>query len=406
MPAARSLHFGPWLVDCACTALVMLSTASSGGPGCTKCGSCTRQVDAELSREATHRRPLAAFLARIQKSPLLRIEAQKQLEGHTKTECLMQIRFLPQRRSTPKRRPNRRWIECPLFSARRLPPDVTIELWLLDASRHLAGRACPPGGEPIVLGFHDYTKVLERKVARVGEGLYRLVARDTRGRIRARRDFEAAFWLSPEPEERTYKPRSEVERVSDELKAVKARLREAEQARDAALQAAERLTAAVAERDAQIELLEDDLDAAHERITKVRRLNAQRVERSAGPGGGDSIDRQHEAAASVEAAREGERQGAAVGRPANTGRRYIRAREQPDPRSAGESPRVASPGRDFTGGASTASARRSKAGGADDIASMLGFVERAVGLGRQLAEEHKSTPDDNEGASPDAEDGS
>ena len=189
----------------------------------------------------------------------------------------MQIRFIAPRRPRKTRRTYpKSYRMCPLLGERKIPNNARIELWLLGAERRLVARATNRSGERVEFDAFDNTDALDAVVCAIGEGLYRLIARDRRGRIRARRDFEAARRLAPERDRRRYEPRTEAERMAAELEATKARLAEAEEERDAAREAAAMLKAAVVERDGQIEALEDAVDAYQKRLAMVRRLHARR----------------------------------------------------------------------------------------------------------------------------------
>lgn len=189
----------------------------------------------------------------------------------------MQIRFIaPRRPRKTRRKYPKSYRTSPLLGERKVPSDTRIELWLLDAERHLVARATNRSGERVEFDAFDDTDALEAAVCVVGEGLYRLIARDRRGRIRARRDFEAARRLTSERDHRRYQPRTEAERMAAELEVTKARLADAEEARDAARQEAAALKAAVIERDVQIEALEDAVEAYQKRLAMVRRLHARR----------------------------------------------------------------------------------------------------------------------------------
>lgn len=185
----------------------------------------------------------------------------------------MQIRFLPsRRRSKSKRRVPAEAVACELLEYRRIHRDARLEVWLLDADRRETDRARGCDETPITLPLTADIYDLRLIVIRLGDGLYRLTARGPKGRIIARRDLEAARLLPSAGGRQGYAARTEVERLKAALEAAEAAKVEAEQARNLAEAQAVALRAAVADRDAQIEALEDALIVERERHERARRV--------------------------------------------------------------------------------------------------------------------------------------
>lgn len=185
----------------------------------------------------------------------------------------MQIRFLPSRhRTKSKRRVPAEAIVCELLERRRIQRDARLEVWLLDADRRETDRARgydkTPVTLPVTANIHDLRLI----AIRLGEGLYRLTARGSKGRIIARRDFEAARLLPSSGERHGYAARTEVEQLKAALEAAEDAKVRAEQARDAAEAQVVALRAAVADRDTQIEALEEALIIEREHRERARRV--------------------------------------------------------------------------------------------------------------------------------------
>ena len=187
----------------------------------------------------------------------------------------MYIRTLPPSRRSRNRRRNGRWIRCAILDRQWVAPNASIDLYLLDEKRREVQRACDAGGAPI--NFHADSSAwdLERVVDRLGEGLYRLVARDPAGRILVRRDFAAARWSMPEVGARQYAPRTEVETLRAELAEARQLNESVAAERDAMREEIEALKAALAERAAMIDALEGEVERRGEQLDRARRLYAQ-----------------------------------------------------------------------------------------------------------------------------------
>ena len=187
----------------------------------------------------------------------------------------MYIRTLPPSRRSRNRRRNGRWIRCAILDRQWVAPNASIDLYLLDEKRREVQRACDAGGAPI--NFHADSSAwdLERVADRLGEGLYRLVARDPAGRILVRRDFAAARWSMPEVGARQYAPRTEVETVRAELAEARHHNESMAAERDAMRAEIEALKATLAEREAMVGALEGEVERRGEQLDRARRLYAQ-----------------------------------------------------------------------------------------------------------------------------------
>lgn len=183
----------------------------------------------------------------------------------------MHIRTLPSSRSRWKKRPNGHWIRCAILDHKHVHPRAVIGLYLLDDKRRETERAVDDRGEPIALGPRSSKSDLVLAIRRYGEGRYRLVARNAKGHILARRDFVAAIFAS-DLDAATHKPRTEVEHLKAELTAVRQTAVAAQSERDAARAEAVELRQQLDERDRQLEALETALDERDEQLARARRL--------------------------------------------------------------------------------------------------------------------------------------
>lgn len=183
----------------------------------------------------------------------------------------MHIRTLPSSRSRWKKRPNGHWIRCAVLDHKHVHPRAVIGLYLLDDKRRETERAVDDRGEPIALGPRSSKADLVLAIRRYGEGRYRLVARNAKGHILARRDFVAAIFAS-DLDAPTHKPRTEVERLKAELTAVRETAETAQGERDAASAEVAELRRLLKERDRQLDALETALDERDEQLARARRL--------------------------------------------------------------------------------------------------------------------------------------
>ncbi len=185
----------------------------------------------------------------------------------------MYIRSLPRSRRSRNRRRSGRWVRAAILDRQWVAPNATIGLYLLDDKRRETERAIDRDGEPIALAPSSSEFDLLHAIRSYGEGRYRLVARNRRGHILARRDFVAAIFAH-RLDAVVHEPRTEVERLKAELAAAREEAETARAERDAAQAEAEALKSAVAERDAEIAGLEAALDQQGQALRRARRLYA------------------------------------------------------------------------------------------------------------------------------------
>ena len=169
----------------------------------------------------------------------------------------MEILRLPRRSRRKKSNPlPRSWKHAPLISDRA--PKCEAHVWRLGPDHHELERVIDRRGQPVALDGHAHEPALRAVIHE--PGFYRVVLRDKRGFIRARRDYEAAFHFSadwdPKTARKGYTPRTTTERLAAERDAMKARLAESEAARVQ---------------------LEAERDTAHTRIAEVERNAEIRV---------------------------------------------------------------------------------------------------------------------------------
>lgn len=196
----------------------------------------------------------------------------------------MYIRTLPRSRRSRNRRRSGRWKRCAILDRQWVSPRATIGLYLLDDKRRETERAVGRDGEPIALTPTSSEFDLLHAIRPYGEGRYRLVARNRKGHILARRDFVAAV-VRHRLDVASHEPRTEVERLKAELAAARDEAETARAERDAAKAEAQALAEAVAERDAEIAGLEAALDQQGQALRRARRLYAEL-------GSGDAVGRQ------------------------------------------------------------------------------------------------------------------
>jgi len=201
------------------------------------------------------------------------------------------IRSLPRSRPSRNRRRNGRWIRCAILDRKWVAPNAAIGLYLLNDQRREVERASDGRGRPIEFNPHTSECELERVINALGDGLYRLVARDPAGRILARRDFAAAMWSVPDVHQRGHAPRTEIEELKAQLSEARKATEEAATERDAARLEAEASKQAVAERDAEIDALEAALEGKDQQLRRARRLYARLSARDE-PKSGGTLDRQ------------------------------------------------------------------------------------------------------------------
>ncbi len=187
----------------------------------------------------------------------------------------MHIRSLPRSRRSRNRRRNGRWVRCTILDRQWVAPNAVIGLYLLDEKRREVQRARDVRDEPIAFDARSTPYELERAVSGIGEGLYRLVARDRAGHILARRDFAAALWSAPDICERKYSPRTEIERLKAEVAEARQAAEDAAAERDEARAEVEALKAAAAERDEAIGALEVEIEQRGQQLERARRLYAR-----------------------------------------------------------------------------------------------------------------------------------
>ncbi len=186
----------------------------------------------------------------------------------------MYIQSLPRSRRSRNRRRSGRWKRCAILDRQWVAPSATIGLYLLDDKRRETERAVDRDGEPIALVPTSSEYDLRHAIRPYGEGRYRLVARNRKGHILARRDFVAAA-VRHRLDVASHEPRTEVERLKAELAAAREEAETARAERDAAQAQAEALKEAVAERDAEIAGLEAALDQQGPALRRARRLYAE-----------------------------------------------------------------------------------------------------------------------------------
>lgn len=180
----------------------------------------------------------------------------------------MEIRRLPRRSRRKKGDPSpRSWKHAPLIGDRA--PKCEAHVWRLGPDHHELERVTDRSGQPVVLDGHAHEPAL-RAVIRE-PGFYRVVLRDKRGFIRARRDYQAAFHFSadwdPKTARKGYMPRTTAERLAEERDALKARLAESEAVR----------SQLEAEREAAQARIDEIERNAEIRVDAVRRAAAEQV---------------------------------------------------------------------------------------------------------------------------------
>lgn len=186
----------------------------------------------------------------------------------------MYIRSLPHSRPSRNRRRSGRWIRCAILDRKWVHPRATLGLYLLDDKRRETERARDHAGQPIALTPQDREVDLIRAIRPFGEGRYRLVARNRKGHILARRDFVAAVFAW-DLDSAEHAPRTEIERLKAELATAREAAESLRAERDAARAEAEGLKQGVAERDAEITGLESALDRQGQALRRARRLYAE-----------------------------------------------------------------------------------------------------------------------------------